>query len=65
MSDEAIDPQLVENLLADFPDPETGRGLKVMEQIADVKIDGQQVAVKIGLTTYSAPLWEQTQQTIE
>lgn len=64
MSEEALDPQVVDHVLAKFPDPETGRSLKLMEQIVDVKIEDNRVAVKVGLTTYSAPLWEQTRQSL-
>ncbi|QDT01180.1 Mrp/NBP35 family ATP-binding protein [Adhaeretor mobilis] len=62
---ESIEPQLVESILEGFADPETGRGLKTMGQVAGVQIDGNRVAVKVGLTTYSGPLWEQTRQSIE
>jgi ATP-binding protein involved in chromosome partitioning len=58
----SIDPALVEAVLAAFPDPETGRDLRTMNQVREVKIAGPQVIVTVGLTTYSAPLWAETRQ---
>jgi len=54
----------VEEVLKNFPDPETGRSLSQMGQVQDVSIDGNQVRVKVGLTSYSAPLWEDTRERI-
>jgi ATP-binding protein involved in chromosome partitioning len=58
----SIDPALVDTVLAAFPDPETGRDLRTMNQVREVKIAGQQLIVTVGLTTYSAPLWSETRQ---
>ena len=49
----------VEAALATLLDPETGRGVGAMEQLHDVDIDGAKVSVTLGLTTWSAPLWEE------
>ncbi len=62
MSDSPIDAAAVDKFLSDFPDPETGRGLKQMDQVVDVSIDGDKLDVTLGLTTYSAPLWDDTRQ---
>ena len=62
MTANPIDPSLVENVLSDFPDPESGRNLRQMEQVVNVEIDGDRVSVKIGLTSYSAPLWDDTRE---
>ena len=62
MSISPIDPSTVDSLLQDFADPETGRGLKQMEQVVDISIDGDALEVTIGLTSYSAPLWEDTRE---
>ena len=51
--------------LADFPDPETGRGIGRLEQIHDVRLDGDRLHVTVGLTTHSAILWKDTQSRIE
>ena len=62
MSDTPIDASIVETLLQEFADPETGRGLKQMDQVVNVTIDGNQLDVTIGLTSYSAPLWDETRE---
>ena len=46
--------------LAEFKDPETGRSITQLEQIHGLRLDGQRLAVTLGLTTWSAPVWEQT-----
>ncbi|TWT99562.1 Flagellum site-determining protein YlxH [Botrimarina colliarenosi] len=43
-----------------FPDPETGRPLGAMGQVRAVEADGDGVRVEIGLTTWSAPLRDET-----
>ena len=64
MPDSPIDAATVDTLLGDFADPETGRGLKQMDQVVDVAIDGDKLDVTIGLTSYSSPLWEDTRQSL-
>jgi ATP-binding protein involved in chromosome partitioning len=46
--------------VADFADPETGRGALQQGQIYDVKVDGGAIALTLGLTSHSAPLAEET-----
>ena len=65
MSDSAIDPGLVEKIVGDFADPETGRSLQAMDQVKACTIDGNQVRITIGLTTYSAPLWNDATSQLE
>jgi ATP-binding protein involved in chromosome partitioning len=48
--------------LDDFKDPESGRPVTAMEQVHSVAISGGRVIVKLGLTTWSAPLWKETQE---
>ena len=55
----AIDRTLVESILAEMPDPETGRNIVQMGQVYDVDILEQRVVVTLGLTTWSAPLWDE------
>ncbi len=62
MADGSINRNAVEALLQDFPDPETGRNLVQMEQIRDLTIHNHRVELTIGLTSYSAPLWEETRE---
>jgi ATP-binding protein involved in chromosome partitioning len=56
---DAIDRPLVESILSELADPETGRNAVQMEQIHNVDIDGQRVNVTLGLTTWAAPLWDE------
>jgi len=60
MSTGQIDQTAVETALADFADPETGRNALHMEQIQDIKIDGDRLALTLALTTWAAPIWEDT-----
>lgn len=46
--------------LAEFKDPETGRGIVQLEQVHKVQCGANRIAVTLGLTTWSAPLWEPT-----
>jgi len=65
MSDSPIDSSQVDAVLEKFSDPETGRGLKSMDQVRDISIEGNRLEVTIALTTYSAPLWEETRENLE
>ncbi len=62
MSDSPIDLAVVDTLLQNFADPETGRNLKQMDQVVDISADGDHLQLTVGLTSYSAPLWEETRQ---
>lgn len=50
----------VQEVLSKYSDPESGRSLTQMEQVQDIKVDVDSVAVTLGLTTHSAPLWDET-----
>jgi len=54
-----IDRQAVEAVLAELADPETGRSLEQMGQVPGFDLDGSQLQVTLGLTSWSAPLWEE------
>ena len=56
----SADRTAVEAALSPLLDPETGRSVVQMEQLHDVDIDGDKVGVTLGLTTWAAPLWEET-----
>ena len=43
--------------LESLKDPESGRSVVTMEQVHDVQIDNSTIHVKLGLTSHSAPLW--------
>ena len=55
----------VNRALAEFKEPETGRSIVQVKQIHDVKLDGDNVSVTLGLTTFSAPVWKTTQAELE
>jgi ATP-binding protein involved in chromosome partitioning len=50
----------VRDVLSQFKDPETGRGIEQLGQLYDLKLDGDRLEITLGLTTWSAPLWEET-----
>ncbi|MEM9658130.1 MAG: P-loop NTPase, partial [Planctomycetota bacterium] len=62
MSDRSNVREQIEAILRDFPDPETGRGLGPMGQIRKIEESERSIRAEIGLTTYSAPLWEETRE---
>lgn len=62
MSDPKLDREAVLAACEDFQDPESGRSIVKMEQVKDVAIDGQRVSLTVGLTTFAAPLWDETIQ---
>ena len=53
-------PDSVRNALSRFQDPETGRSVVQLEQIHRLTVDEDRIAVTLGLTTWSAPLWDET-----
>ena len=54
------DEAAVRAALAEFKDPETGRSIVALEQVHALHLEGDRLSVVLGLTTWSAPLWEQT-----
>ncbi len=56
---ESLNRQSVEAALSSLLDPETGRSVMQMEQLHGVDVNGNQVSVTLGLTTWAAPLWEE------
>ena len=62
---DAIDLAAVNEVLSTFKDPETGRNVVTTNQAQDIKLEGDSLQLKLGLTTHSAPLWEETCQQLE
>lgn len=60
MSNDQPTEAAVRAVLAEFQDPETGRSVTQLEQVHGLRLEGQRLAVILGLTTWSAPLWEQS-----
>ncbi len=65
MAESQITESTVEAALKDFYDPETGRSALANDQIRDIEIDGDTLSLKLGLTTHSAPLWEDTTSSLQ
>jgi ATP-binding protein involved in chromosome partitioning len=61
MPNRPFDESAVRAALAEFKDPETGRPITKLEQVHDLRLEGDRLSVVLGLTTWAAPLWTQTQ----
>lgn len=61
---EQIEISDVKNALSSVLDPETGRSIETMEQIHDVRLDGDRLHLVLGLTTHSAILWDETKDEV-
>lgn len=64
MSAGSISPAAVTAAVAGFPDPETGRGIGVMEQVRNVTVDGNNIRLTLELTSHSAPLWSEARDAV-
>jgi ATP-binding protein involved in chromosome partitioning len=62
MSDNIINESQLKNAIDAYPDPETGQGLVRMDQLQELRIDGSNVELKIGLSSFSAPLKESVRE---
>ena len=62
MADGQITADDVLKVLDELQDPESGRGLTKMQQVSDVTLADDRLSLTLSLTTFSAPLWEQTKQ---
>ena len=62
---QSIDRAAITAVLAGIADPETGRPLTEMGQVQAIDIGTDSLAVRVGLTTHSALLWNQTRGRIE
>jgi ATP-binding protein involved in chromosome partitioning len=51
-----LDVAAIEAALADFKDPETGRGVVEMEQVSDIRVAGNDVSLTLALTSWAAPI---------
>ncbi len=55
----------VREILAKFKDPETGRCITQTEQVHDIRLEGDRLSLTLGLTTHSAPIWQETKEALE
>src|SRR5215475_370382 len=65
MANSPFDHSSVMQALSDFQDPETGRGIVQMDQVHDVQLGSDSISLTLGLTTHSAPLWQETKSALE
>jgi ATP-binding protein involved in chromosome partitioning len=65
MADARITQAQVQQALAAFKDPETGRSALRMDQLRDIHVSDGVVSLTLALSTHSAPLWPETQQALE
>jgi len=64
MPDAPLTEEAVRQALDEVQDPETGRGIASVGQLHKVTLDHDRVAVTLGLTTFSAPLWPRTRDEV-
>ena len=60
-----ITPADVRQALHGITDPETGRGIVQLDQVRDIQVTDDVVSLTLALATHSAPLWNETMQTVE
>ena len=65
MAQSPLDRTAVEAAVADFKDPETGRGIVEAGQLGAIQADGDRVELTLALSTHSAPLREDTRDALE
>ena len=65
MADGPHDISAVHAALDNLKDPETGRSVVKMEQVSNVRLQGDSLNVTLALTTHVAPLWNETQKAAE
>lgn len=64
MAQGAIDKAAVEQVLADFKDPESGRSLRSFNQTQDIRLDGNKLSLTLALTTWAAVLREEVRDAV-
>ena len=65
MADQPLNQAAIEAALADFQDPETGRGVMQMQQVRDLRLDDGKLSLTLELTTHSAVIWNETQAQLQ
>ena len=58
------DAAAIQAVLAEIKDPENGLDLVKNGQVKDLQVADDRIECSIGLTTHSAPIWEETRQAI-
>jgi len=65
MADEPVSVVAVEQAVADFKDPETGRSALHLEQIRDIQVTGDQLTLTLALTSWTAPIQDDVYRELE
>ena len=65
MADNTLTETALQAALARFQDPETGRSITTLGQVHSCQLDGAKVSITLGLTSWSAPLWEAVRAELE
>jgi ATP-binding protein involved in chromosome partitioning len=65
MASGPIDVAAVQAAAAEVKDPESGRSLVAMEQVRDIEITDSDLSLTLALTTWSAPIWDDTRQSLQ
>ncbi len=55
----------VRDVLQKFQDPESGRSVTTMNQVHGLEVCEDRISVRLGLTTWAAPVWSQTRAELE
>lgn len=61
MADGPLTKEAVEQVVGEFKDPETGRRIASLGQVRGLELQDNRVTITLGLTSYAAPLWNETQ----
>jgi ATP-binding protein involved in chromosome partitioning len=54
----------IREAIAQFPDPETGRGIESMGQLLDVNVDQDDVRITLALSSYSMPIVDEVKDAL-
>jgi ATP-binding protein involved in chromosome partitioning len=65
MAEGQLNEAAVRAVLEELKDPETGRSVTAMGQITEIAIGEHRLRVTLALTTYAAPLWNETKADAE
>ena len=65
MAEQAFDRDAVQLALQDFSDPETGRSVVALEQVAALRVEGTAIELSLGLTSWASPIHEATRVAAE
>jgi ATP-binding protein involved in chromosome partitioning len=65
ISQMSISSEAIQTILSELRDPETGRPLGKTKQIESIRVDGERVVCKLGLSTHSWPIRDEFTERVE